>query len=229
MRRDGVTASAKLLVSTARTLFEASINGSEVVQQGMRDRLLAEFTKMLSDPARFLPDIMFQKGWRGLDNYAEDSKTGPVRIAQIMLNKDPDLVPKRHSRVPYAIRKQNPNRDEETLFNRTLPMMDFVNRLEEPDIRYYLERQVGPAVDRFTGVVQSVSIELGELIEEAELKAKSSMLSADKCFICKKSILSDVYICTECRTPDNEYLLGRSLRDYDNEWTRALDQVSYQQ
>ena len=140
VRRDGVTASAKLLVSTARTLFEAAINGEEVVQQEMRHSLLTEFTKMLSDPARFLPDIMFQKGWRGLDNYAEDSKTGPVKIAQMMLNKDPDLVPKRHSRVPYAIRKQNTYRDEETLFDRTVPMMDFVNRLEEPDIRYYLER-----------------------------------------------------------------------------------------
>lgn len=227
MRRDGVTASAKLLVSTARALFEASINGEEVVQQQMRSRLLTEFTKMLSDPARFLPDVMFQKGWRGLDNYAEDSKTGPVRIAQIMLNKDPDLVPKRHSRVSYAIRKQNANRDDETLFDRSLPMMDFVNRLEQPDIRYYLEKQIGPAVDRFTGVVQSVSVDLGELIEEAELRANSAKLDTDKCFICKKAIAPDLYICPKCRTPDNEYLLGQTLLEFDNELAQSVEQVSF--
>ena len=183
---------------------------------------------MLADPPRHTYNVMFSKGWRGMGGYADGSKIGPVKIAQIMSEKDIDLIPKSASRIPYGIRQQNTVYDEESLFERTRPMIEFVHGEQVPDIKYYLEKQVGPAIDRFTGVVANLTVDIDKIIATAEKDAKSAgdYTNGRKCLRCKESIKRNIFVCAKCRTRENEQVLELVSRQYDDDFNSCFAKVS---
>ena len=229
VRRDGVQATSKLLIHASKILFTSALKGRPLAEEAMKRFLLNEFTKMASDPLRYTHEIMFSKSWRGMEGYAEGSKVGAMQIAQIRGVIDRDLIPKRHSRVPYAIAEYETCYDDENLFERTLPMMDFVDGEAVPDMKYYLEKQIGPAIDRFTGVADSLKVDIVDLIDQALTAAKETddFLddSVNRCFRCKSDVKPNMFICSKCHTKSNEKVLELVAHAFDTDFNAAFAKV----
>ena len=231
VRRDGVKATSKLLIQAAKILFKSAMEHDKTSFSGQGQKIISlltnEFTKMLADPPRHTYNVMFSKGWRGLGGYADGSKVGPLKIAQIMSEIDVDLIPKSSSRIPYGIRQQNTVYDEESLFNRTRPMIEFVHGKQVPDIKYYLEKQIGPAINRFTGVVTNLNVDIDRIIAEAENDAKSAAdyVNGTTCLRCKESIEPNIFVCVNCRTRENEHVLESVAQQYDKDFNLCFEKV----
>ena len=136
VRRDGTTASSKILKHTAVTLFDMTLCG-RVNLAKLKHIVLAELKKIKSHPAQFLSDFILEKGFRGVEGYSAHSRIPTLKIAKIRFSRDPKGGPHGGSRVKYAIAATGGKSD--SVYAKVEEVDQFIFGDKLIDVDYYIQ------------------------------------------------------------------------------------------
>jgi len=197
-------------------LFHDFVQILKYFQSKLKRILIKEMEKLKSNPVAFLPDLIFEKAWRGNDGYAPGSKIPAWKIAKIKWKRGGDLeAPLNGERIKYCVAMQSiaSKAKERSVFSRTWEVEQFLFGNLEPDVDWVINRHILPGLERLLGAVHP---SLRAARWENEIKGKKLTLSSKNiskvwknftaitCIACKyhKTEPSNIF-CERCkRSPE---------------------------
>lgn len=102
------------------------ISPIECFYSKLKGILIDEIVKIKSNPIAFLPDLIFEKSWRGYDGYAPGAKIPAWKIARIKYKRGGPLNgPPSGQRIKYCVAVPTPESGE-SVFSRTWEVEEFL-------------------------------------------------------------------------------------------------------
>ena len=140
--------------------------------------LIKEMEKLKSNPVAFLPDLIFEKSWRGIDGYGPGSKIPAWKIAKIKFKRGGEMdTPMNGERIKYCVAMQTiaSKAKERSVFSRTWEVEQFLFGDFEPDVDWVVNRHILAGLERLLGAVHP---SLRASRWEHEIKGKKLTMSS---------------------------------------------------